>query len=51
LGYKKGDFSIAEQASQETLALPLYPEMSNAQQDHVVNTIARFMEKDKSSFL
>ena len=34
--YKPGDFPVAEQASEETLALPLYPEMSNQQLDDVV---------------
>jgi dTDP-4-amino-4,6-dideoxygalactose transaminase len=34
--YKHGDFPVAEQASEETLALPLYPEMSSQQVDDVV---------------
>jgi dTDP-4-amino-4,6-dideoxygalactose transaminase len=34
--YKQGDFPVAEQASEETLALPLYPEMSSQQVDDVV---------------
>ena len=42
LGYKKGDLTAAELAAGETLALPIYPELTDAQQDHVVSTIADF---------
>lgn len=39
--YKPGDFPVAEQASEETLALPLYPEMSSEQVDEVVKVIGQ----------
>lgn len=40
LGYKVGDFPASEQAAQETLAIPIYPELSEAQQETVVRAVA-----------
>jgi len=42
LGYKKGDFPQAELAAKEVLALPLYPELTPAQQQAVVGTVKEF---------
>jgi dTDP-4-amino-4,6-dideoxygalactose transaminase len=42
-GYKEGDFPHAEKAAKETLALPLYPEMSVAQQDEVIAAVREFV--------
>lgn len=39
LGYKPGDFPEADRASQETLALPLYPELTFEQQDIIIETV------------
>ena len=41
-GYKEGDFPNAEKAAKETLALPLYPELTLAQQDEVIATVKEF---------
>ncbi|MBW1751826.1 MAG: DegT/DnrJ/EryC1/StrS family aminotransferase [Deltaproteobacteria bacterium] len=42
LNYKKGDFPAAEYAAGHTLALPVYPEMSDDQQAYVVEKIRAF---------
>jgi dTDP-4-amino-4,6-dideoxygalactose transaminase len=41
-GYKEGDFPHAELASQQTLALPLYPELTMSQQDEVIGAVKTF---------
>lgn len=45
LGYKAGDFPEAEKASRETLAIPIYPELTTGQQEYVVQKIGEFFEK------
>ncbi len=42
LGYTAGDFPMAEQASAEVLALPMYPELREDEQQTVVDAIAAF---------
>jgi dTDP-4-amino-4,6-dideoxygalactose transaminase len=42
LGYKQGDFPISEAAALEVLALPMYPELREDEQQTVVDTIAAF---------
>lgn len=40
LGYARGDFPVSERASEEVLALPIYPELTADQQAFVVRGIA-----------
>ena len=42
LGYKRGDFPETEAAAREMFALPAYPELTEAQQVHVVQSIKGF---------
>ena len=45
MGYKKGDFPAAEHAAFHTLALPIYPELSDDQMAYVVERIEAFYLK------
>jgi dTDP-4-amino-4,6-dideoxygalactose transaminase len=42
LGYRRGDLPESEKASGETLALPIYPELSPEKQEYVVEQIKMF---------
>jgi dTDP-4-amino-4,6-dideoxygalactose transaminase len=42
LGYEKGDFPETERAARETLALPIYPEISREAQRYVIDAVAEF---------
>ncbi|MCC6932295.1 MAG: DegT/DnrJ/EryC1/StrS family aminotransferase [Deltaproteobacteria bacterium] len=42
LGDKKGDYPVGEKAAQQSLALPIYPELTAEQIKHVVNAITAF---------
>jgi dTDP-4-amino-4,6-dideoxygalactose transaminase len=45
LGYKPGDFPVTEKASNETLSLPMYAELSRNDLSVVAEAIGRFEEK------
>lgn len=45
LGYQQGDFPESEKASQESLAIPVSPEVSRFQQNYVVNITREFFGK------
>jgi len=42
LGHKVGDFPESERAANETIAIPIYPELTTSQQVEVVESIASF---------
>jgi dTDP-4-amino-4,6-dideoxygalactose transaminase len=45
LGGKPGQFPHAEQAAQQTLALPIYPELTETQLQYVVDSIATYYRR------
>ncbi len=45
LGYKSGDFPVAEKAAAESLALPVFPELEKEQLEYVVDQIKSFYKK------
>lgn len=45
LGYKKGDFPVAERVSERILALPIYPELTMDEVDYVCEKIREFYRK------
>jgi dTDP-4-amino-4,6-dideoxygalactose transaminase len=49
LGHARGDFPHAEAAADRTLALPIYGELTEAQQEYVVDRIADFFNAGPST--
>lgn len=46
LGYKKGDFPISEFSANTSIALPIYPELTDEQLQYVVSTIKKFYDEN-----
>jgi dTDP-4-amino-4,6-dideoxygalactose transaminase len=51
LGHKPGNFPVAESAARETLALPMYPELSDEQQRFVVGSIRQYLDAHAHAYL
>ncbi len=42
LGYKQGDLPEAEKASHQVISIPIYPEITTLQQEHIIQKILEF---------
>ncbi|HEY3935168.1 MAG TPA: DegT/DnrJ/EryC1/StrS family aminotransferase [Gemmatimonadales bacterium] len=42
LGYRMGSLPVTEQAMKEVISLPIYPELTDAQQDEVIGAVREF---------
>ena len=40
LGHRKGDFPVSEQAAQEVLSLPLFPQIKKSQQARILSSLS-----------
>ncbi len=45
-GWKAGDCPVAEQAANEVVSLPMFPELTREQQDEVIGTIQEYFEAE-----
>jgi len=41
LGYREGDFQVAEQVATEILSLPMYPQLGRAEQEYIVENVLK----------
>jgi dTDP-4-amino-4,6-dideoxygalactose transaminase len=46
LGNKSGDFPVSEKASKTSLAIPVYPELTEDEQTYVVDIISKFFKEN-----
>jgi dTDP-4-amino-4,6-dideoxygalactose transaminase len=45
LGWKKGDMPYAEKYYEKCLSLPMYPSLTDDEQNYVINEILNFIHK------
>jgi len=43
LGYRLGDFPESEKAAQQTLAIPVYPDLSKEEMDYIAKSVKEFL--------
>ena len=44
MDYKKGDFPVAEYVSANMLSIPIYPTMTDAQVEYVIEKIRHYID-------
>jgi dTDP-4-amino-4,6-dideoxygalactose transaminase len=45
LGYKKGDLPVSEKKAEKVVSIPIYPELTEQEQDYVISTIKEFVTR------
>jgi hypothetical protein len=48
LGYQKGSMPVAEAYYSKCLSLPMYPTLTNEEQQFVIETIQQFLQSNES---
>lgn len=43
LGYREGNFPVTERVAAEILSLPMYPQLTRAEQEHVAESISEYL--------
>ncbi len=51
LGYKRGDLPHTERAADRILSLPMFPELTEEQIEHVIKSVRAFFDIKQSSFV
>ncbi|HWC00422.1 MAG TPA: DegT/DnrJ/EryC1/StrS family aminotransferase [Bryobacteraceae bacterium] len=49
LGYRTGDFPVTEAVTPEIVSLPMFPQLTAAQQERVIDSLLRFVASAQSS--
>ena len=44
LGYKEGDFPVAERLAKEVFSLPMYPSLTDEEQDYVIEALLKILQ-------
>jgi len=49
LGFKPGDFPVAESIGDRTITLPLYPKLTDEEVDYIIGAVIKISQQPPSS--
>src|SRR5208282_3189516 len=49
LGHREGDFPVTERCAAEILSLPMYPNLGRREQEHVTESVLRYLSSESKS--
>jgi len=49
LGYRLGNFPVAEEAAEDILSLPMFPQLGRDEQEYVVKQVLQFLSEPELS--